>query len=193
MPPTPATTVMACVTLALVALAADEALASGPAPAGSAFDHEFQSIDGDKLKLGDWRGKALLVVNTASFCGFTPQYSGLQKLWETYESRGLVVIGVPSNDFGAQEPEAESKIKEFCTGAFGVTFPLTAKYEVKGQRAHPFYSWAVSALGAQAAPRWNFHKILVGRDGKAIGAYPSNVAPQSPQLQAAIEAALAKR
>lgn len=178
--------------LSAIAFAADESSATGPASTPSAFEHEFQSIDGSRMRLGDWRGKVLLVVNTASFCGFTPQYDGLQKLWETYEAKGLVVIGVPSNDFGGQEPEGEAKIKEYCTGAFGVTFPLTAKYEVKGAGAHPFYRWAVGALGSGAAPRWNFHKILVGRDGKAISAYPSNVTPQSAQLVTAIETALGK-
>lgn len=185
----------AVVTLGLITaatLATDEATAAGAASPQTAFEHEFRSIDGSKMSLADWRGKVLLVVNTASFCGFTPQYEGLQKLWEKYESKGLVVIGVPSNDFGGQEPEAESRIKEFCTGAFGVTFPLTAKYEVKGAAAHPFYRWAVSALGPGSAPRWNFHKVLVGRDGKAIGAYESNVTPQSAKLVTAIEAALAK-
>lgn len=193
MPRSTASAVTALGALLVAALALDEAGASGPAAPQTAFDHEFNSIDGGKLRLGDWRGKVLLVVNTASFCGFTPQYDGLQKLWQTYEGKGLVVIGVPSNDFGGQEPEGEAKIKAFCTGAFGVTFPLTAKYEVKGAGAHAFYRWAVAALGAQSAPRWNFHKILVGRDGKAIAAYPSNVAPQSPQLIQAIEAALARK
>lgn len=178
--------------LATVVCMTDDSIATGPASSPSAFDHEFQSIDGSRMSLGDWRGKVLLVVNTASFCGYTPQYEGLQKLWDNYEAKGLVVIGVPSNDFGGQEPEAEAKIKEFCTGAFGVTFPLTAKYEVKGSAAHPFYKWAVGALGAGATPRWNFHKILVGRDGKAISSYPSSVTPQSTQLVSAIETALGK-
>ena len=186
------TAIASLTALAVVALATDESTATGPTSQPSAFDHEFQSIDGARMSLADWRGKVLLIVNTASFCGFTPQYEGLQKLWERYEAKGLVVIGVPSNDFGAQEPEAEARIKEFCTGAFGVTFPLTAKYEVKGAGAHPFYRWAVGALGSGAAPRWNFHKILVGRDGKAISAYPSNVTPQSAQLITAIETALGK-
>ena len=134
----------------------------------------------------------LLVVNTASFCGFTPQYDGLQKLWQRYEGKGLVVIGVPSNDFGAQEPKAESEIQEFCQGAFGITFPLTAKYEVKGAGAHAFYKWAVASLGPQAAPRWNFHKVLVGRDGKAVAAFESAVAPDAARLVSAIERELAK-
>ena len=162
---------------------------AGPA---SAFEHEFEAIEGGKLPLAQWRGKVLLVVNTASFCGFTPQYEGLQKLWERYEAKGLVVIGVPSNDFGEQEPKAESEILGFCKGAFGVTFPLTTKQAVKGPQAHPFYLWARETLGASRAPRWNFHKYLVGRDGEPIAGYGSNVEPLSPELTKAIEAALAK-
>jgi len=162
---------------------------AGPA---SAFEHEFEAIEGGKLPVAQWRGKVLLVVNTASFCGFTPQYEGLQKLWERYEAKGLVVIGVPSNDFGEQEPKAESEILGFCKGAFGVTFPLTTKQAVKGPQAHPFYLWARETLGASHAPRWNFHKYLVGRDGKPIAGYGSTVEPLSPELTKAIEAALAK-
>jgi glutathione peroxidase len=159
-------------------------------PAG-AFDHEFDAIEGGKLPLAQWRGKALLVVNTASFCGFTPQYEGLQALWERYGERGLVVIGVPSNDFGEQEPKAEAEILGFCKGAYNVTFPLTTKVAVKGSQAHPFYVWAREALGASNAPSWNFHKYLVGRDGKLIAGYGSRVEPQSAELTRAIEAALA--
>jgi glutathione peroxidase len=129
----------------------------------------------------------------ASFCGYTPQYEGLQKLWERYEPQGLVVIGVPSNDFGEQEPKAESEILGFCKGAFGVTFPLTAKVAVKGDAAHAFYRWARDALGAGNAPRWNFHKYLVGRDGKLIASYGSAVEPTSAELTKAIEAALAAK
>jgi glutathione peroxidase len=163
--------------------------AAGPT---SAFEHEFEAIEGGKLPLAQWRGKALLVVNTASFCGFTPQYEGLQALWQRYEAKGLVVIGVPSNDFGEQEPKAESEILGFCKGAFGVTFPLTTKQVVKGAQAHPFYLWAREMLGAGHAPRWNFHKYLVGRDGKLVAGYGSTVEPLSPELTKAIEAALAK-
>jgi glutathione peroxidase len=156
----------------------------------SAFDHEFDAIEGGKLPLAQWRGKVLLVVNTASFCGFTPQYEGLQKLWERYEAKGLVVLGVPSNDFGEQEPKAEAEILGFCKGAFGVTFPLTTKVAVKGAEAHPFYVWAREALGSADAPRWNFHKYLVGRDGKLIAGYGSNVEPLSSEVTKAVEAAL---
>jgi glutathione peroxidase len=159
-------------------------------PAATAFDHEFEAIEGGRLALEQWRGKVLLVVNTASFCGFTGQYSGLQKLWETYESRGLVVIGVPSNDFGEQEPNSECDILGFCKGAFNVTFPLTSKQVVAGDKAHPFYTWARNGLGADSAPRWNFHKYLIGRDGKLVAGFGAQIEPLSPKMTAAIEAAL---
>jgi glutathione peroxidase len=167
-----------------------------PAPAEpaktAAFDHQFDAIEGGHLPLAQWHGKVLLVVNTASFCGFTPQYEGLQALWQRYEKSGLVVIGVPSNDFGAQEPKSESEILGFCKGAYSVTFPLTAKEHVTGPQAHPFYRWAQEALGAGAAPRWNFHKYLVGRDGQLIAGFGTSVEPLSPALTSAIEAALAR-
>jgi glutathione peroxidase len=159
-------------------------------PAG-AFDHAFDAIEGGKLPLAQWRGKALLVVNTASFCGFTQQYEGLQALWERYQAKGLVVIGVPSNDFGEQEPKGEAEILGFCKGAYNVTFPLTTKVVVSGARAHSFYLWAREALGAASVPRWNFHKYLVGRDGKLIAGYGSRVEPLSPEMIKAVDAALA--
>jgi glutathione peroxidase len=168
--------------------------ASAVEPAkGNAFDHEFEAIEGGRLPLSQWRGKVLLVVNTASFCGFTRQYEGLQKLWEHYEGQGLVVVGVPSNDFGWQEPKSESEILSFCQGAFNVTFPLTSKQSVKGDGAHPFYRWARQALGPNAVPQWNFYKYLVGRDGKLIAGYGSMVEPQSAEMTGAIEAALKRR
>ena len=178
---------------AAVLMAADVGGASAQTAAPTAYDHSFEAIDGGKLDLAQYRGKVLLVVNTASFCGYTPQYEELQQLWERYEAKGLVVIGVPSNDFGAQEPKAEAEIKEFCQGAFGITFPLSAKYQVAGSSAHPFYRWAVGALGPGAAPRWNFHKLLTARDGKAVAAYGSSVTPSSKQLIDAIERELAAR
>ena len=156
----------------------------------AAFDHTFDAIEGGKLPLAQWRGKVLLVVNTASFCGFTPQYEGLQALWERYQARGLVVIGVPSNDFGEQEPKGEAEILGFCKGAYNVTFPLTTKQVVKGPQAHPFYLWARQSLGVGEAPSWNFHKYLIGRDGKLIAGYGSRVEPLSDEMTKAIEAAL---
>ena len=156
----------------------------------SAFTFSFTAIDGKPMLLADFKGKALLVVNTASFCGYTNQYAGLQALHASYETLGLVVIGVPSNDFGEQEPKAEAEIATFCQGAFGVTFPLTDKQSVKGADAHPFYKWAAATLGASASPRWNFHKYLIGRDGRLLSAFATSVKPQDPTVIAAIEAAL---
>lgn len=159
---------------------------------GTAHQFRFEAIDGSELPLSNYAGKVLLIVNTASFCGFTRQYEGLQKLYEQYEPKGLVVLGVPSNDFGEQEPGTASEIKSFCQGAFGITFPLAAKQRVKGPAAHPFYQWARATLGERAAPRWNFHKYLVGRDGKLIAGWGSTVEPQSTTLVGAIEEALGK-
>lgn len=156
----------------------------------SAYDFSFPSIDGGQLKLADWRGKVLLVVNTASLCGYTKQYAGLQQLWSTYESQGLVVVGIPSNDFGGQEPKAEGDIKSFCQGAFGVTFPLTSKQAVVGPNAHPFYQWASADVVSGGPPAWNFHKYLIGRDGRLVRAFPSTLTPASHELTGWIEKTL---
>jgi glutathione peroxidase len=130
------------------------------------------------------------VVNTASFCGFTRQYGDLQALWRDYRDRGLVVLGVPSNDFGQQEPGSAADIKEFCEVNFEVDFPMTEKQQVVGDQAHPLFKYIVEQLGAQAAPRWNFHKYLVTPDGALTGAWPSRVSPTSPEILDAIEATL---
>ena len=134
--------------------------------------------------------KANLVVNTASRCGYTPQYAGLQELYEANKADGLVIVGVPSNDFGGQEPGSEEDVKSFCEINYGVTFPLTKKYAVTGPDQHPFYKAAVTTLGEPAQPKWNFHKILVRADGTPIKAYPSSVKPNDKTLAADIEAAL---
>lgn len=158
---------------------------------GRAFDHTFQALDGTELPLARFEGRVLLVVNTASLCGFTKQYKGLQALFERFEDAGLTVIGVPSNDFGRQEPGSAEEIAEFCEGAFGVRFPLTDKTTVKGDAAHPFYRWAATASDGRSVPRWNFHKYFVGRDGRLIAGFPSQVGPNAKALVSAIEAALA--
>ena len=158
----------------------------------TAWDFNFTSIDGKPMPLADFKGKVLLVVNTASFCGFTKQYEALQVLNAKYEKQGFNVIGVPSNDFGGQEPKAEGEIKEFCEGMFGVTFPLTGKNVVSGDEAHPFYKWAREQLGWLNAPKWNFHKYLVGRDGKLVTSFFSSTAPDADRLIKAVEAELAK-
>ena len=162
----------------------------GTAQAGSAHDFTFQSIDGGPLPLSAYKGKVVLVVNTASLCGFTPQYKELQALWETYQDRGLVVLGVPSNDFGSQEPGTSAEIKDFCTTNFFITFPLADKEVVSGDGAHPFYVWAKAELGALAAPKWNFHKYLIGPDGRLVDWFATTTKPNAPKVTKAIESLL---
>jgi glutathione peroxidase len=171
---------------------APQSMAPSNSIAGTAYDFEFASIDGDVMRLADWRGQALLIVNSASLCGFTKQYAGLQELWTRYEKSGLVVIAVPSNDFGEQEPSPDGDIFTFCQGVFGVTFPLTSKHSVIGSNAHPFYKWAAEAMGPAGVPTWNFHKYLVGRDGKLLRSFSTKLSPTSPELVGWIERALEK-
>jgi glutathione peroxidase len=156
----------------------------------TAHDFQFRSIDGSPLPLNRFAGKALLIVNVASQCGLTPQYSGLQQLWRGRRDAGLVVLGVPANDFGAQEPGTEQEIKSFCETAYAVDFPLTAKEHVIGADAHPLYKWVAAELGEDAAPKWNFHKYLFGRDGAMAGTFGSRTEPNAPDLIAAIDAVL---
>jgi len=156
----------------------------------NAHSFSFTSIDGKPMPLSGFAGKAVLVVNTASACGLTPQYKGLEALWREYKGRGLVVLGVPCNDFGAQEPGTEGEIKTFCETSFGVDFPLTAKEHVLGTAAHPFYQWAAKELGEGGTPRWNFHKYLVAKDGTLAGTFGSRTEPEAAEVKAAIEAAL---
>lgn len=157
-----------------------------------AFDFEFTAIDGTPLRLKDFAGKPLLVVNTASFCGYTPQYEGLEALWREYKDKGLVLIGIPSDDFGNQEPGTNAQIKQFCEG-FDVSFPLAEKNVVVGAKAHPFYRWLAAELGEGSVPRWNFFKYLIGRDGMPRAAWPSRVEPMSAEMRKAIDEALAAR
>jgi glutathione peroxidase len=160
------------------------------AGAPTAHGFGFDGLSGGRIDLSAWRGRPVLVVNTASECGFTSQYRGLQALWERYRARGLVVLGVPSNDFGGQEPGSARQIATFCEINYGVTFPLAAKSAVTGTAAHPFYRWAARAGGAGAVPRWNFHKILIGADGQVRATFPSATDPNDPALIRAVEAAL---
>jgi glutathione peroxidase len=156
----------------------------------SAHEYAFTTIDGAPLPLTTYQGKVVLVVNTASKCGLTPQYDGLEKLYTDYKDRGLVVLGVPCNQFAGQEPGTEAEIKDFCETRFAVDFPLTSKEEVKGEGAHPFYKWAEAQLGEPSVPVWNFHKILVGKSGEALAAFGPRTDPQDADLVGAIEAAL---
>ena len=158
--------------------------------AGPAHRFDFTSIDGGALSMADYAGRPVLVVNTASFCGFTPQYRDLQALWERYRDRGLVVLGVPSNDFGGQEPHDEAEIQTFCEANYAVDFPMTAKQRVLGVGAHPLYRWIADELGDAGAPKWNFHKYLIDGEGALAGVWPSRVGPLSDEVTTAIDAAL---
>jgi glutathione peroxidase len=176
----------------LLAIGATAAARSAPRRPAVTTLHQLHAttLDGKDRDLATYKGKVLLIVNTASECGFTPQYEGLEALAKRYADRGLVVLGFPSNDFGAQEPGTAEEIATFCKVRFGVTFPLFAKSVVKGDAAGPVFKFLAAAKGP---PKWNFHKYLVGKDGKPIAAYPSDVAPDDPKLIAAIDAALAAR
>ncbi len=156
----------------------------------SAHDFTFTAINGTPMPLAAYAGRPLLVVNTASKCGFTPQYKALQALSEQYRGRGLTVIGTPCNDFGGQEPAGEAEIAQFCELNFGVDFPLTRKLHVKGPEADPFYRWAGGEGGLLARPKWNFYKYLIGKDGQLLAWFSSLTKPDAPKLRAAVEAAL---
>ena len=153
----------------------------------SAHQFAFQRIGGGELALSQFKGGGVLIVNTASRCGFTPQYRELQGLWEKYCDRGFAVIGVPSNEFGQQEPGTEAEIASFCEVNYSVTFPLAVKQTVTGSDAHPFYQWVVEQAGEDAAPKWNFHKYLIGPTGDLVGVYPSKTSPVDAGLIAEID------
>jgi glutathione peroxidase len=161
-------------------------------PGASVYDFEALSIDGKRAQLASQRGKVLLIVNTASACGFTPQFAGLQQLWENYRDRGLVIVGFPSNEFGGQDPAANGEIANFCQRNYGVSFPMMGKVEVNGAQAHPLWQWltaeAPGMLGSKAV-KWNFTKFLVGKDGQVRKRYAPTDTPES--LAKDIEAALA--
>ena len=148
---------------------------------GTAYDYEFNSINGDLIRLSEYEGKVIVVVNVASRCGYTPQYEGLQALWSEYKNKNLVVIGVPTNNF-RQEPGNNKEIKDFCETNFGITFPMTEKTNVIGSNSHPFYKWARKNYGIGAIPKWNFHKIIIGRDGKVAQTFSSITKPSSKKF-----------
>jgi glutathione peroxidase len=154
----------------------------------SLYDLSVKTLEGQPQPLSSYKGKVALVVNVASACGYTPQYAGLEKLYEAYKDKGLVVLGFPSNDFGAQEPGTAQEIRSFCDTRFHVTFPLFEKVATKGASASPVYSLLAAKDGG---PKWNFHKYLVSKSGEVLAGFPSKVAPDSPELKAAIDAALA--
>ena len=153
----------------------------------SFYDLSINSIDGNEIKFSNFKEKSILLVNVASNCGFTKQYEDLQKLYELYRSNGLIVLGVPSNQFGNQEPSGEKEIKNFCETNFNITFPMTSKYDVKGNKAHPVYLWAKESYGNSAIPKWNFHKILIDKNGKIQDTFASFTNPMSNKVKKEIE------
>jgi glutathione peroxidase len=178
--------------LALLLSAPSSADAAPPAQCAPLLQHSFNRLQDDKPQpLCQYAGKVLLVVNTASFCGFTPQYEGLEALHARYAARGLVVIGFPSNDFGRQEPGSSAQIAELCFNTYGVKFPMFAKTVVVGPQANPLFASLAQATGKP--PTWNFHKYLVDREGKPVAVFSSNVKPTDAALVAAIEKSLAAR
>ena len=151
-----------------------------------ATDFSFKNIEGNTVNLADYKGKVILVVNVASRCGFTNQYEGLQTLWNSYKDKNLVVIGVPSNNF-RQEPGSNKDIKKFCETTFGIDFPITEKLNVIGAEAHPFFLWAKENYGSGAIPKWNFHKIIIGKSGKVVETFSSVTKPSSRKFISFIE------
>ena len=172
-----------------------ELFAAAPDPAAAdtstAYQFAFEGLWTDRVPMTAFAGDVVLVVNTASRCGFTPQYEGLQAIYDEYHAQGFDIVGVPANNFMGQEPGSAEEIQEFCTLNYGVTFPMAAKTDVVGESRHPFYAWAEQQIGEAAVPQWNFHKILIGRDGHIIRAFPTRTEPMSEEVRAAITAALA--
>ena len=152
-----------------------------------AYDFNFNDLDGSNLNLSEYKDKVIVVVNVASQCGFTEQYEGMQTIWEKYESKGIIILGVPSNDFGNQEPGNNKDIKNFCEAKFGISFPMTEKVSVKGADAHPFYIWARENHGKSAIPKWNFHKIIIDKDGKVAETFSSMTNPSSKKFIRSLE------
>ena len=155
-----------------------------------AYEFKFNDIDGSELNLSDYKNKVIIIINVASKCGFTKQYEDMQNIWEKYENKGVVIIGVPSNDFGNQEPGNNKEIKNFCEAKFGISFMLTEKVSVKGDKAHAFYKWAEKNHGKSAIPKWNFHKIIIGKNGKVNDVFTSITNPSSKKFIKSIEKAL---
>ena len=151
------------------------------------YDFKIDSINGETIDFSEFKGKAILIVNVASKCGFTKQYEDLQSLWDIYKNKGLVVVGFPSNQFGGQEPGTSSEIKNFCETNFNINFPMTKKIDVKGDNIEPIYKWAKSNYGKSAIPKWNFHKILLNKEGKVQTTYASFINPKSKKILSEIE------
>jgi len=154
------------------------------------FDLSIMGLNGETINLSEFKGKTILLVNVASKCGFTKQYTGLQTLYENYKNKDFLVIGVPSNQFGGQEPGSNKEIKDFCETNFNITFPITDKVDVKGNNAHIIYKWAKENFGNSTVPKWNFHKILINKEGKIQDTFNSFITPLSDKITKQIELAL---
>ena len=152
-----------------------------------AYDFNFKDLDGTPLNLSEYRGKVIVAINVASQCGFTSQYEDMQQVWEKYRSKGIIILGIPSNDFGKQEPRSNEDIKNFCEAKFGISFPMTEKVSVKGSEAHPFYIWARENYGKSAIPKWNFHKIIIDKNGKIAETFSSITSPSSKKFIKTLE------
>lgn len=175
----------------LISALAGSLLASAfVAPPETIFDFTMKDIDGKDVKLEKFKGKVLLVVNVASKCGLTPQYAGLESVYKANKDKGFVVLGIPANEFGGQEPGTNAEIKEFCTGNYDVTFPMFSKIVVKGEGIHPLYQWLIKNAPYHEEIEWNFGKFLIGRDGKVLNRFAPKVKPDAPEVTKAIEAAL---
>ena len=150
------------------------------------FDFNIKSIEGNEINLENFKNNVILLVNTASYCGFTNQYDGLQKIYQKYKDKGLIVMGVPSNSFN-QEKNEESEIKQFCEVNFNITFPMTSIYDVRGENAHPIYKWAKDNHGKSAVPKWNFHKIIINKEGKIEETFSSLTKPSSNKILSVLD------
>ena len=153
---------------------------------GSAYDYKFEGIDGTEINLSDYKDKVIVIVNVASRCGYTPQYEDLQTLYNDYKNKDLIVVGIPTNNF-KQEPGSNVQIKDFCETNFGITFPMSVKINVIGENSHPFYKWAKKDFGIGAIPKWNFHKIIIGKNGKVEDTFASFTKPTSKKFIKLIE------
>ena len=164
------------------------AMSLSSSAANSVHEFEMKAIDGKSVKLADYKGKVVLFVNVASRCGYTPQYAGLEALYKKYKDQGFVIVGVPANNFGGQEPGSDAEIAQFCSRTYNVTFPMLSKVSVKGGDMTPLYAYFTTAKGGDV--KWNFTKFLVGKDGKVVERFEPGDAPESPQIAAAIQKAL---
>jgi len=186
-----ARSICAFIAVALAAWAAPPPSSAAESPCPSVLDHKFSNLIDEPVSLCQFRGKVLLIVNTASECGYTPQYDGLEKLYRRYRDKGFAVLGFPANDFGGQEPEANKEIAQFCQVNYGITFPMFAKTSVVGANANPLYRALAALTGTP--PRWNFHQYLLDRAAQPVAAFESAVEPADPRVTAQIEKLLAAR